>query len=202
MSMGHTIDTFRIIVASFHRFRLGMNAAWFNRWFLSRSWVRFVAFDSAIEIGHTIDTFRIIVASFSHFMSFGRRNWLRFDDFATEPWERNGRATNRAGDRRPVCDQPSRWYQSLRLRNSVPLHLSPDSSARLLTVFVTAQASDLPTYRMPQVLDFMNAYQEFPERILIPCEGRGKASKVRLLQVPFSRSRACPSSSTIDGFRP
>jgi hypothetical protein len=32
---------------------------------------------------------------------------------------------------------------------------------------VPAQETDLPTYSMPQVLDFMNAYQEFSESALL-----------------------------------
>jgi hypothetical protein len=49
--------------------------------------------------------------------------------------------------------------------------LTPDCVAKLSMSDMRAQKADSPTIRMPQVLNFMNANQEFPE-IASPDSGR------------------------------
>ena len=44
-----------------------------------------------------------------------------------------------------------------------PLGFTPDCLANLMVADMRSQKTVLPTYRMPPVLDFMNADQEFPE---------------------------------------
>ena len=185
--VAHTIDASRKIVASFGEIVFFRRCGWLRfidfvlvgprGWLRStdfvlvglRGWLRFVSYGSDREVAHTIDASRKIVASFGEIVFFRRCGWLRFIDFVLVGLRGWLRSIDFASACRKGLVQVKKKKKKKKTRHGspfadlVPPGLTPDCIAKLIGSDLRARMTDLPTLRMPQVWDFMNADQEFPE---------------------------------------